>query len=181
MTLPLGIARNLVVNHEPVNKLLEFPPRLILATKHENRRLADRFPGHEPEVRAFHADCHVNRPARTSKSRLPRPRPANCEEVAVPVVEIELQERDMVVRRPPAGCRQDLLLTSFDRERFRNKVGRGAGRSAENVQADLTCGLGNLDQAVQRPEIADRSRRLGPGQVRQPDRVLFSRKILVDS
>ena len=41
----------------------------------------------------------------------------------------------IVVRRPPAGRRQDPLFSGFDRERFRDKVRRLAGRSAQDIQS----------------------------------------------
>ena len=176
----LGIARNLVVEHKPMDERLEFPPRLVRADENGNRRLADRFSGHEPEVGSLHADFDVNRLARIRKPRLPRPRPADCEQIAVLVVETQFEKRNIIIRRPPTGCRQDLLFSGCDMERFRNKVRCRAGRSAQDIQRDRLCRFRIVDRKVQRPEIVDDSRRFCFGQIRQLDGVFFRREILVD-
>ena len=179
MICPFESRGNLVLEHEPMDQRLEFSPRLVLADQHEDGRLADRFSGQEPEVGPLHADLDVHRLARIRKPRLPRSRPADGEQIAVLVVEIQFEERNEVVRRPPAGRRQDLLFSGFNRERFRDEVRRLAGRTAQDIEHD---GLGRFRLVygkLQRPEVGDNSRRFRLREVGQQDGVFLRGEALV--
>ena len=166
---PLRITRYLVLQHEPMHQRLEFPPRLVLAGENQDGRLTDRLPRHQPEVGPLHADLDVDGCAGIRKPRLPGSRPADREQETVLVVEMQFEEWNVVVRRPSAGRRENLLVSGLDRERFGDEVRGFAGGAAQDVERHRLLGYRLSGGEVQRPEIADDPRRLRLREVGRQD------------